>query len=393
MSSKILFVDDDQNLLDGVRRTLRGKFDVETAHGGPEALARIETGEPYAVIISDMKMPGMDGVQLLSEVKKRVPDTVRIMLTGNADQQTAIEAVNEGHIFRFLTKPCPPEALTKTLSAGLEQYRLIRVEKELLEQTLHGSVQVLTDVLSLVNPTAFGRASRVRRLVRQLADIMGVVDVWQMEIAAMLSQIGCITVPEETLMKVYDGSSLTPDELRMLQTHPQIGRDLIERIPRLGEVAEIIAYQEKLFNGAGSPPNGKRGYGIPLGSRLLKLALDFDKLSEAKVEDVDAVREIKRREGWYDEAVVEALCQVVKNREVQYDAEYVNVSDLRVHMILADDIMSTSGVLLIAKGQDITMSLRLRLENFLARGGIQEPIKVFVPIQHSEHHQNAAQLN
>jgi response regulator RpfG family c-di-GMP phosphodiesterase len=386
MSSKILFVDDDQNLLDGVRRTLRGKFNVDTAQGGPEALARIETSEPYAVIISDMKMPGMDGVQLLSEVKERAPDTVRIMLTGNADQQTAIEAVNEGHIFRFLTKPCPPEALAKTLSAGLEQYRLIRAEKELLEQTLRGSVQVLTDVLSLVNPTAFGRASRVRRLVRQLADIIGVVDVWQIEIAAMLSQVGCITVPEETLKKVYDGSSLTPEELRMLQTHPQIGHDLIERIPRLGEVAEMIAYQEKLFNGAGSPPNGKRGYGIPLGSRLLKLALDFDKLSEAKVEDIDAVREIKRREGWYDEAVVEALCHVVKNREVQYDAEYVNVSDLRVHMILADDIMSTSGVLLIAKGQDITISLRLRLENFLARGGIQEPIKVFVPIQHSERH-------
>lgn len=127
------------------------------------------------------------------------------------------------------------------------------------------------------------------------------------------------------------------------------------------------------------PANGKIGFSIPLGARLLKIALDFDKLSEAPMNDTDALQEIRRRDDWYDPTAVEALSQIIQSREVLYDTAYVKISELRPHMILADDIMSTAGILLIAKGQDVTMSLRLRLENVLQRGGILEPIKVHIP--------------
>lgn len=384
MTEKILCVDDEPNVLQAHQRALRKDFHVETALSGEQALKMIAESGPYAVIVSDMRMPIMDGVQLLARVKEVAPDTTRIMLTGNADQQTATEAVNEGHIFRFLNKPCPPEQLAKALSAGIEQYRLVRAEKELLEQTLHGSIQVLTDILALVNPTAFGRASRVRRLVRRLAEVLKVEDAWQVEIAAMLSQIGCVTVPEETLVKVYDGRNLTAKELHMIQAHPQIGYDLISRIPRLEPVAEIIAYQEKCFNGSGAPHDSKRGQMIPLGARLLKLALDYDKLLEAKQSEADAYKEIKRRFEWYDPKMVEALRSIVESKEVQYDVMYVKVGELRQSMILADDVLLTNGFLLLAKGQEVTFSLRIRLENFLARGGIREPVKVYVPLKDSE---------
>ena len=118
----------------------------------------VEQKGPYAVVVSDMRMPGMDGIQVLTSIKGRWPDTVRVMLTGNADMQTAINAINEGSIFRFLNKPCSKEAMGKTLTAALVQFRLVTAEKVLLEQTLTGAVQVLTEVLSLVNPAAFSCA-------------------------------------------------------------------------------------------------------------------------------------------------------------------------------------------------------------------------------------------
>src|SRR4029453_4155649 len=99
------------------------------------------------------------------------------------------------------------------------------------------------------NPTAFGRSSRVRPLVRKIAAEMKIDNAWQVEIATMLSQVGCVTIPEETLWRVGNGHPLAPDEIKLMQAHPQIGAGLISHIPRLEAVAEIIAYQDKLYSG------------------------------------------------------------------------------------------------------------------------------------------------
>jgi YesN/AraC family two-component response regulator len=158
---------------------------METAQSGQEAMGLLEDKTAYAVVISDMRMPGMDGIELLKRVKKASPDTVRIMLTGNADMQTAIEAINEGSIFRFLIKPCSKEMMGRTLTAALVQYRLVTAEKQLLEQTLSGCLQVLTEVLSLVNPAAFSRAERARRYIHHVVTAMQLGNPWQYEGAAI----------------------------------------------------------------------------------------------------------------------------------------------------------------------------------------------------------------
>jgi response regulator RpfG family c-di-GMP phosphodiesterase len=379
MVEKILCVDDEPNILEAYKRALRKDFQLDIAEGGERALELMSSDGPYAVVVSDMRMPGMDGVHFLAAARVLAPETVRVMLTGNADQQTASEAVNEGHIFRFLTKPCTPESLKTSLLAGIQQYHLIRAEKELLEKTLIGSLQMVTDILSMVNPTAFGRASRVRRLVRQLSVIMKAENAWQIEIAAMLSQIGCITVPEETLTKVYEGKSLTADELRMVDNSPQVGHDLIARIPRLEPVADIIAHQERLARTLSSPEQSSTA--APLGARILNLALDFDKLIEARLSSSQAFAEIRRRGNFYEQLAVAALREVVEASETMYEIREVNINDLAEHTILAEDIKGANGVLLVAKGQEMTSSLRVRLENFLLRGSIHYSVKVFVPIE------------
>lgn len=380
MTQRILCVDDDNNILLAYQRALRKQFKIDTALGGEEALQAIAAQGPYAVVVADMRMPGMNGVELLAEVRKIAPNTVRMMLTGNADQQTALEAVNQGQIFRFMTKPCPPEDFARALEAGLEQYRLITAEKELLSKTLSGSVKMLTDVLSMVQPHAFGRASRVQRLVRELCNELNVSNVWQIPIAAMLSQVGCVAVPEEILRKVYGGQDLKESEAEAFRAHPRAGQELVANIPRMEEVAEIIGYQEKLYDGRGFPADFRSGNKIPLGSRILKLALDWDTLLSGGMKLEMALAEICSRKGWYDPVVVGALARVLAITAT-YTVREAKISELADGMILASDVRSTQGTLLCAKGQELTHAIRLRLSNYCINVGVMGPVRIFVPIE------------
>ncbi len=125
MSERILLVDDEPFVLAGYQRGLKKFFQLDTASSGEEALTLVKQrqDDPYAVVVSDMRMPNMDGIQLLKQLAETHPQTLRIMLTGNADQQAAIEAVNQGHVFKFLTKPCAVDELKETLDIALQHYR------------------------------------------------------------------------------------------------------------------------------------------------------------------------------------------------------------------------------------------------------------------------------
>jgi response regulator RpfG family c-di-GMP phosphodiesterase len=377
MSNRILCVDDDPNILQAYQRTLRKQFRLDTVLGGEAALAAIAQNGPYAVVVADMRMPGMTGVELLSRLKVQAPDTVRMMLTGNSDQQTALEAVNEGEIFRFLNKPCAPETLAKAIQAAIRQYQLVTAERELLSKTLSGSVKLLTDILGLMNPAASGRASRLLRLVRELCKELHAPAGWSVELGAMLSQIGCAMIPEETLTKIYRGEPVADRDMLAFQEHPRIGGELLSNIPRLEPVAEIVAYQEKLFDGQGLPADYRRGELIPLGSRILKVALDWDSLLLSGLLPEIALAEMANRTGAYDPAALQAL-QRIEQIDRVYPIRCVRVDALVDGMVLAEDIRSLRQTLLCTKGQEVTAAVRFRLKNYLANVGLAGPVKVFV---------------
>lgn len=379
MTEKILFVDDDSNILAAFRRQLRKQFTIETAPGGGEGLEAVKNSGPFAVIVSDLRMPRMDGIEFLSRVRALAPDSVRMMLTGNADLHAAVEAVNQGHIFRFLTKPCGPEVLTAALNSGTAQYRLITAERELLEKTLRGTIKVLGEMLALLNPEAFGRASRITRYVKEVAQQMGAPDVWQLETAAALSQIGCIMLPEDALMKLYKGQPLAPEESQLFNMHPFLAYDLLSHIPRMEEIAEIISYQEKHFDGSGIPHDDRHGKEIPLGSRILKVVLDFDTMVAGKVRKGEIIVNLKSRSGIYDSRVLAALEALVVAEE-GFESRAVTVAQLRDEMILAQDVTTIDGRLLLVSGYQVNKTMRERLRNFAVKPGVKEPIHVLVPI-------------
>ena len=381
MSTKILCVDDDFNILQAYKRILHAEFSIETAYRALDGLEAIRTKGPFPVVVSDLRMPEMDGIRFLVEVRKCAPETVRILLTGQADLNTGVAAVNEGNIFRFLTKPCSPEALAKALRAGVEQYHLITAEKVLLKRTLVGAVQVLTETLGLVNPVAFSRASRIKRYVREMAAQLNRGDVWQFELAAMLSQIGCVTMPPDLLNKAYAGQAMTDDEQKMFADHPKIAGGLLAKIPRLESVARIVECQHKLLSLDRIPKDESHpDYQVFLGAQLLKAALDFDQLVTAGVSPSSAVATLRGR----GENFLPGLLDALEKLELEIADRIIKtvaVREITPLMILDEDIRSKNGSMLLAKGHQLTPSLVERLHNFIETAGVVEPIRVTVPRQ------------
>ncbi len=379
--NKILFVDDDKNLLSAIKRQLRGHYQVALAEGGESALNIIAEKGPFAVIVADMRMPGMDGIELLTKVHNKYPDTVRVMLTGNADMQTAIDAVNKGEIFRFLNKPCETAEMVRALEAACKQYDLIMAERRVLRDTLGSTVQVLGELLSLANPIAFGRASRLRDLMHRLGKRLQRDNVWEYEVAGMLSQIGTLTLPAIILEKVQQGKVLTPTEQALFDDHPKIGSELVATIPRMETVSRIVALQEERGGVSGGTMSEAEQKRNPLGARALQAAIDFDSLVTAGKKWHEALSEMERVADWYDPQVMIAFRSVIED-QVEFVVKAVKIADLQTGMVLADDIHSQSGsVVKKAEGQEITRSFKSWLMNYHISLKIQEPIKVRVPVK------------
>ncbi len=382
---RVMFVDDDQEILASYMRAFRKRYAVEVAAGPEEGLARLAAGAEVAVVVSDLRMPGMDGVEFLGRVRDLRPDAVRVILTGFADIGVAMAAVNKSKVFSFLTKPCPEEDLEEVLAAALRQYQLLAAEKELLRGTVRGTIKLLTNLLEMVNPEAFGKSSRVKRLAVEIGGYLGLEEAWRLELAAMLSQIGCAALPQDTLRKAYRGEPLPGDKAYEFAMHPKIAADLVSNIPRLREVAEIIAYQEKRFDGGGLPPDKVSGERIPLGARILKVALDFDTLEamyrvkrQSETPVLDAIERMRDREGWYDPDVLSAL-ESLATLPDGYTPGLLGAEALEPGMLLDQDVADVTGGLALGRGLELNAASIRRLACIAADKGGGARWRVLVP--------------
>jgi response regulator RpfG family c-di-GMP phosphodiesterase len=377
----VLFVDDDPAILDGFRRQFRKRFRVYTALGPLEGLAAIAKYRLFSVVVSDFQMPVMDGIHFLTKVRSQSPDSVRIMLTGQADFSTAMAAVNQGNIFRFLIKPCAPLILEKVIESGLDQHDLQMAERQLTEETLLGCVELLVEVLSIVQPEAFSRASRVRRYVRQIADKLGLVGGWQLEAAAMLSQIGWITLPPALLEKAAARSPMSSEEYELFLTHALAAGKLLGHIPRLDVVAKIITEQHVPYRDLGEPLTTSSGDLAGIGAQLLKATIDFDGLRQ-KLSSEQAMDAMHADATSYMPEILAAMHAVLRTERC-YSVRTISAYNLAAGMILDEDLVGKHGVLLLARGREITATFLSRLVNFTA-GMDAEPVcqvRVYQPEQ------------
>lgn len=381
MACKVLFVDDEIALLETMTLGLRKfPFEVHTALGGREGLKAIKENGPFAIVVSDFSMPEMDGVAFLEQVRQLSKDTVRMMLSGQADMDAAILAVNRGNIFRFLEKPCTTNDLIQALEACQEHHRLITAERELLYGTLRGSIKIMGEIIQLLKPEIATRIHRIAPLVSKIARRLEVQPKWEIDIATELCLLGLIFLPDQIANRINRGKLLTTDEFFTFRTCQNVAYELLNNIPRFSGVSNIIRYQNKNYDGTGIPEDHIKGESIPMGSRILKVLLDYDWQLQSAKGDVTAALSAMEQLGarMYDPLIVIKLKEVLA-LDTHMECAEVDLSELKEGMVLAADIgigVGKKRVKILGEGKVLTTRIISYLQSINSQVELT-PIKIY----------------
>ncbi|MDQ5947131.1 MAG: hypothetical protein QG619_2563 [Pseudomonadota bacterium] len=414
---RILCVDDEANILNSLRRLFRQHgYQISVAGGGAEGLQILET-QTFDLVISDMRMPEMDGARFLEQVFKRYPDTVRILLTGYADITSTIEAVNKGQIYRYVSKPWDDQELLLTVRQALDlkalQREKLRLEAlttrqneelKVLNYSLEEKVQARTQELALANEklkgsfitsvkvfanlielregNLAGHSRRVADLARKIANKLGMSpkEAQDVFLAGLLHDIGKIGLSDQLLAKAV--TQMTGDDLGAYRKHPAKGEQALMALEDLRGAAKIIRSHHERFDGQGYP-DALTGLAIPLGARVLAVANDFDGLqigivAPRRLNPEDAKKMIADGRGKrYDPQVVDAFLAVTGHVEQERTAEIaVPVADLKPGMVLSRDLMTRDGVLLLAADYVLEANLIRQIRDYAGADG--GAVSVFV---------------
>ncbi|MCA9062790.1 MAG: response regulator [Planctomycetaceae bacterium] len=415
---KLLFVDDEVNILRSVVRLLRQcEYTVMTASTGEEALALLHEHE-FAAVISDQRMPGLEGTELLERVHRIQPAAVRMILTGYADIDAAMDAINRGAVYRFLTKPWDDEQFRLTIAHAVEQFRLVEQNRLLqvltecqneelrllnegletrvqertrevselssrLDATLRGALAVLAQLIESSSSTLGNHSRRVAdtavRMGKQLQ--MSDESMRQLEVAALLHDIGKLQLPPALLRS--ERNRLSEEEQILWKRHPADGEAIIRAIPNLEEASSCVRHHHERLNGSGYP-DGLRGEQIPLGAQVVALADAFDKelnsrnafTSRTSSEAISTLR--RRANEWFDVHLLDVL-EIVVNEQRDAGSHpdlvlEINADDLKPGMILAQEVRTDSGALLLSTETELTGDAIHRLRKFpsiATRSGIR----------------------
>lgn len=413
----ILCVDDEANILSALRRLFRPHgYNVLVAGGGDEGLETLAR-EHVDLIISDMRMPGMDGATFLAKARQQHPDTVRLLLTGYADMESTIAAINAGQIARYIAKPWNDqdviltvrealerkvlerektrlEALTlrqneelKDLNASLEQKveartSELKIAHEKLKQHFLTSIRVFSNLIELREGASAGHSKRVADLARKLAVKLNFTgaEVQDVMLAGLLHDVGKIGLPDELNGKPV--SHMNGDELGLLRKHPVAGQAALMGLENLRKAGTFIRGHHERWDGQGYPDR-LSGLAIPLGARIIAVANDFDglqigSLSPRKLKQEEAIAFIQQNRGKrYCPQVVDALVDVLGATETAINTGgEVNPAALKPGMVLARDLVSRDGVMLLAADFVLDESLIRQLRELEASEGTRLSIAI-----------------
>lgn len=361
---RILWVDDELNLLEGIRRTLGRDYPITTVSDPFKALEVMEKEGPFAVIVSDFKMPNLDGIRLLSAAHEFAPDSVRILLTGYANERTAIEAVNEGHIFRFLSKPCTNERLRDALNAGLKQYRLVTAERDLLESTVQQCVGVLLEMVGWVSPAIAAFPLRMAEASRTLGEELAIENPWELQMAARLALLGSVTLPSKVMEKHLAGEAVTEAEWAMIQAYPSMTVRMIRRIARFEGVAAILEQLDCPMAAQDSTHWSRM-----MSARIIAALREFYFLLERGRSPAEALESLRARPVEFDPMVVGILSrrEAERREEIRSVGTHreVDFSEIEAGMMIGRDLVGRDGTLYIRRGTVLTATACERLRNLV----------------------------
>ncbi|HEX8949801.1 MAG TPA: HD domain-containing phosphohydrolase [Dissulfurispiraceae bacterium] len=273
MNNTVLFVDDEAHILSSISRLFAdSSISAITVSNAAEALEALASGE-VSVIVSDNMMPGITGIELLQQAKAVSPESVRILITGHADLQSAVDAINKGEVYRFLTKPWDDEEFKSIVLNALDRHKIILSLKRADEATLLS----LAQAIELKDPYTRGHCDRVARYAVRIAEALGLTKEEQeyVKYGSWLHDCGKIGVPESIL---NHKGPLSPEQMEIVRNHSRWGADIVRLAQLPDAVINIILYHHERFDGKGYP-SGLKGKGIPLEARIATVADVYDALT------------------------------------------------------------------------------------------------------------------
>lgn len=309
----ILLVDDEEDNLALLYRTLRGTYNLEKTTSPLKALEILKE-KKFELVISDHKMPEMDGVEFLKQVQLNSPTTMRILLTAYSDANILIDAINYAKIYRYIKKPYNPEELQLIVSSALEYYQLKHDNDKLIEdlkELFSGTIKAIMEALDAKDSYTSGRSKRITNYSMLIAKQLGLstFDISKIELAGMLHDIGMIGISDDILYKIDE---LTQEEYDEIKKHISYSVKILEDIKQLKDVVEIIKYHHEKYDGTGYP-NGTKGDEIPLGARIIAITDAFDNIisdrnNRENINYDDALNKIKEGSGTqFDPIIVKAF--------------------------------------------------------------------------------------
>jgi response regulator RpfG family c-di-GMP phosphodiesterase len=330
-------------------------------------------------------MPGLDGISFLLEAQEICPDATRMILSGVADLEMATNAINLGQIFRLLLKPCSAENFIASVKAGIRQYELVTSERDLLQNTLKGSIKILTDLLSAINPDSFSQSNRISALTRKFAQVLGLTNAWELELAGALCRIGCVTVPPEVLETWMKGKYLDDNQRHMVDSVGKVGHHLLRNIPRLEKIAEGILYQSIPFQPKVQIANHFSGTDIPIIGRILKIVIDYDRFLSLDQSPKSALQKMVNQANEYDLDLLKSFREFVtseneteKTSPSKKDTALfeVSIAEVKTGMVIMGNVFDKKGRLLIGSGTVVTDIIKLRLANYNNIYGLDQTLLV-----------------
>lgn len=408
---RLLCVDDEANILSALRRMLRPQgYQVTVANSGAEGLQIMEE-QGFDLVISDMRMPEMDGSRFLEQVKHRWPDTVRILLTGYADISSTVDAINKGEIYRYISKPWDDNDLLLIVREALERKALERekarlealtarqneelrdlnanLERKVAERTAAlakaheklktsfiTSIKIFANLIELRAPVLAGHSRRVADLARKIAVQMKLasVDAQDVFLAGLLHDIGKIGLPDDLLARAVP--QMTGEARGAYNKHPAKGEQALMALEELRGAAHLIRSHHERFDGQGFP-DGLSGLAIPVGARILAVANDYDglqigTLAVRRYTAEDACKLVAEGRGRrYDPMVVDAFLEVLGRIDSDLGREReVTPANLESGMVLSRDLVSRDGVLLLSADYILDAGLIRQIREYAQDGGI-----------------------
>ena len=379
MATRILLVDVQGGSLAARAASLTPEREVVVSYNLAEAIALLNQLPPFAEVLCTCGSSDGDGIAFLAQALECAPKTTRILLVPHDHLDVVFEALNRDHIFAFLPDDCAPETFLHTIESAEKQYATNMAESELLEKTLNGSLQLLSEVLAMAAPKQFGRSQQLRECIHHLGTEMKAESLWELETAAMLAPLGYMTLPPTLLKKLNAAEDLSPEEQQIITRLPDTTSKLINHLPRLERVAEMIRFQNKEFNGKGFPEGAVMGDQIPLGARMLKVLNDLLDLEAKKKFKPTALAMMKDRFGVYDPAVLEAAHTCLVTQATTPDmvgVQELSAADIKAGQLLMDNAETKDGLILLIAGSRISKLGMERLRNYSELAVLKEPLYV-----------------